>query len=193
MTSLVGKSLILIGGGGHAKVLVDSVVAQGGTIGGYVDPQPAAWLDTLSIPHINETDISQSAQLIIGFVGLDCVALRKRYHLMQNYQKQGFHFPTLIHPAAIISQNAHIAEGAQILPGVIINAYANIHTGAIINSSAVIEHDAVIDAGAHIAPSATVLGGAHIGECAYVGSQAVVLQNSKLMPDTFVKALTVHK
>ena len=193
MTSLAQKSLILIGAGGHAKVVMDAVLAQGGKISGYVDPKPAAWLDAQGIPHITEAEFGLSPQLIMGFVGLDCEALKKRYHMMQHYQQQGVNFPSIIHPSAIISPNAHISEGVQVLLGAVINAYARVEPGVVINSVSVVEHDAVIGAGAHIAPASVVLGGANIGECAYVGSQAVIVQNSELLPYSFVKALTVHK
>ena len=185
--------LILLGGGGHAKVLMDVVQAQNSRIAGYSDPNPCAWLDAIAITRIAEAQLGASSQLIMGFVGLDCQALERRYSIMRSYRDKGAYFPTLIHPSATISPTAHIAPGAQILPGAIINAYATIGEGCVINSKAVVEHDAVIATGVHIAPGAVVLGGATIGGFSYIGSNAVVVQNSQIPPRTFVKALTIHK
>lgn len=189
--------LIFIGGGGHAKVLYDTVLAQNRTLYGYTDSKPQAWLDEQNIKHISDDNLSSilgnRPELFIAFVGLDCDSLQKRIKMMKEHQEKGAYFLPLIHPTAIVSKRATIAIGVQILPYAIVNSGAVIGEGAVINSGAIVEHDVVIGAGAHVAPRAVVLGGANVGECSYIGSNVVVVQGSAVPPNSFIKALTVYK
>lgn len=189
--------LIFIGGGGHAKVLYDTVLAQNRVLYGYVDQKPQEWLDEQSIKHISDADlallIANKPELFIAFVGLDCESLKKRVAMMKDFHAKGAYFTPLIHPTAIVSKRATIAIGVQILPYAIVNSGAVIGEGAVINSGAVIEHDSVIGAGVHVAPRAVVLGGAKVGDCSYIGSGSVIVQNSVVPENRFIKALTVYK
>ncbi|MEK6747239.1 MAG: hypothetical protein AABY33_09455 [Pseudomonadota bacterium] len=189
--------LIFIGGGGHSKVLYDTVLAQNRTLYGYTDSKPQAWLDEQNIKHISDDNLSSilgnRPELFIAFVGADCESLNKRATMMKEYQEKGAYFTPLIHPTALVSKRATISIGVQILPHAVVNSGAVIGEGAVINSGAIVEHDAVIGAGAHIAPRAVVLGGANVGEYSYIGSGAVIVQNSVVPPSSFIKALTVYK
>lgn len=187
--------IYLIGAGGHAKVLADILEARNEKLVGYVDPKAAIWLEERGVPRISEEELAglmpNHPELIIGFVGLDCVALAKRLKMIEDYTKKGSVFPSIIHPSAVVSPYATIAQGVQIFPNAVVNGYAVIEAGAVINSGAVVEHDAYIESGVHIAPRATVLGGAKVGSCTYIGSGAVVIQNAIVPAQEFVKALTV--
>lgn len=189
--------LIFIGGGGHAKVLYDTVLAQNRVLYGYVDKNPQEWLDEQKIKHINDSDLAtlivNKPELFIAFVGLDCASLEKRVTMMKDFHSKGAYFTPLIHPTAIVSKRAAISIGVQILPYAVVNSGAVIGEGAVINSGAIVEHDAVIGAGVHVAPRAVVLGGANVGDCSYVGSGSVIVQNSVVPPSSFIKALTVYK
>lgn len=190
-------TVYLIGAGGHAKVLADILDASKIKIAGYIDPKPSNWLNERGVPQISEAELEKllpsHPQLIMGFVGLNCVELEKRLQILENYMRKGAVFPSLVHPSATISPYAKIANGVQIFPNAVVNSHAIIEAGAIINSGAIIEHDAYIEAGAHIAPRATVLGGAKVGKCAYIGSGAVIIQNASVPEKTFVKALSFSK
>lgn len=189
--------LIFIGGGGHAKVLYDTVLAQNRVLYGYADQKPQAWLNEQNIKHLSDADLSSiivnRPEIFIAFVGLDCESLQKRIKLMKEYQEKGAYLTPLIHPTAIVSKRANIAIGVQILPYAIVNSGAVIGEGAVVNSGAIVEHDSVIGAGAHVAPRAVVLGGAKVGDCSYIGSGSVIVQNSVVPPESFIKALTVYK
>jgi sugar O-acyltransferase (sialic acid O-acetyltransferase NeuD family) len=191
------KPIILLGGGSHAKVVMDTLHALGLSVGGYVDPQSSEWLKKANVSRITEEEFAallpQHAQCAIGFLGLTCDALEKRYEKMLSYIEHGARFPTLVHPSAIVSPSAHLSLGVQVLPGAIINASAFIGEGTVINSGAVVEHDARIGAGVHISPGSVVLGGAKIEDFSYIGSGAVVIQNTTVSSRSFVKALRIHK
>jgi acetyltransferase-like isoleucine patch superfamily enzyme len=166
-------------------------------LAGYVDPQPNPGLEAQDIARIEESNLmalhEQGLSLIMGFVGADAHSLVRRLALFRSYQDHGAAFPSLVHPRAIVEADVFIGRGAQILAGAIVNAGAVIGDAAVINTGAIIEHDAVIGAGAHIAPGAIVLGHARIGDAAFVGSGSVIVQQAQVAPQSFHKALSIHK
>ena len=187
--------LILIGAGGHAKVVVDILQVQGLMFDAYVDDTDKPWLDAFGVRRMLEDELQakvQGAQLVIGFVGLSCATLQRRLEIMAQYEEQGAEFPSIIHPAAIVSPNATIEPGVQIFPGAVVNSHAIIGRGAVINSGAVVEHETIVGQGAHVAPRTVLLGAARIGECAYLGSGSVIVQNAVVPPASFVKALSIR-
>lgn len=195
MSTASRSPLILIGAGGHAKVLVDCMLAANWQLDGYVDDESKPWLEALGAPRLTESQLENNlkgARLVIGFVGLSCAALQRRLEIMKDYESKGATFPVLAHPSAIVSTQAQIGAGVQILPGAIINSHAVIGEGAVINTAAVVEHDASIEAGVHMAPRSVALGASKIGRCAYIGSGAVIIQNVSVEPAEFVKALAVR-
>lgn len=190
------KPLILIGAGGHAKTLLDALESHQVIPAAYVDAKPQAWLEARGVKPLSESELitllPQAPQLAIGFVGLDTTSLERRLRLMLEYESNGAVFPAIAHRSAIVSAQAELAPGVQLLAGSVVNGFAKIGKGSIINTSAVIEHDAVIGEGVHIAPRSVVLGGAKVGDVATIGSSAVVIQNTIVPSKHFVKALTVY-
>ncbi len=189
--------LIIIGAGGHAKVLYDCIAEQGRMLYACVDLKQQEWLAELNIKQISQDDLTSilpnRPELFIGFVGLDCQSLQNRVMMMQEYEKLGAYFTALIHPASFVSKKAVLGKGVQVLPGSVINSGAVIGDCAVINSGAVVEHGAQIGKGVHVAPKSVVLGGAKVGDYSYIASGAVIIQNSVVPPHSYIKELTVHK
>lgn len=191
------EKIILLGGGGHAKVVGDALVASGYNIVGYVDPKASPWLDKAKVAHVDEKDflamLAQKPPCVAAFLGLDCAALERRFGIISEALKNGAQFPPVVHPSAIVSPSARLGKGVQVLQGAIVNADAQLADGVVVNTGAVVEHDVIVGAGSHVAPHATVLGGVKLGEFSYVGSGSVVIQNSVVPARTLIKALSVHK
>jgi len=82
---------------------------------------------------------------------------------------------TLVHPSAIIAENAEIGEGAQIMAGVIIGPEAKIGKQCIINTRASIDHENVLEDGVEISPGVTLCGMVRVGSCAWIAAGATVL------------------
>ncbi len=181
--------MLLIGAGGHAKVLCDALWAAGRTISAYVDRRPAPWLEAKQIEN-DEMVLAFEAgdTFAIGFAGVAPEALETRYELFEKYRRKGLVAPPVVDPRAIVSPLSEILAGAQILAGAVVNSHARIGAAAIVNTRAVIEHDAKIGRGAHIAPGAIVLGGAEVGDFCMIGSGAVVLPANRVPDRTLVPA-----
>ena len=183
-------SAILVGAGGHAKVLAEVLAARGIELAGYVDPEVCDWLPGLRrIESDQSLARNESGDFVIGFGGVTPDQLRRRLDLFRRYRSQGRQFPAIVHPAAWVSRTATIDSGAVILGGAIVQPGAVIGEAAIVNSGAIVEHDVQVGAGSHVAPGAVILGDAKIGECVMVGARAVVVQGAHLSDGGFVRSL----
>lgn len=169
------SKLILIGGGGHAKVVLDSLSpTDRARLAGFLDDDPAAGLlDMPDAPaHLGplaEMDRLGDTQLIIAIGDL-----RLRRRLIDQLTHAAF-CPAVVHRSAVISASATLGAGVLVGPGAIINAGARAGNHAIINSGAIIEHDCVLGVNTHIAPGATLGGGVRVGEHTLVGLGSTVL------------------
>ncbi|HSW23763.1 MAG TPA: acetyltransferase [Burkholderiaceae bacterium] len=97
-----------------------------------------------------------------------------RLALSDELQRGGFEFPSLVHPSALIADDARMEPGVFIGPGVIINANACIGKQSIVNSGAIVEHDVRLGCAVHVGPGACVAGSVRVDDCAWIGAGAVV-------------------
>lgn len=180
--------IVLIGAGGHARMVVDALQASGIRIALVIDPIKPAWLDAEH--SADDTAIPAAASVVIGIGGVTLGELRKRLALLQALTARGHQAPTVIHPSAVVSSSATIGPGSQIAAAAIVQAFARIGTGVIVNTGAIVEHDAAVGDGCHIAPGAIVLGGAVVGATSMIGAGAVVLPQAHVVAGSMVNSLT---
>jgi N,N'-diacetyllegionaminate synthase len=176
------KEIILIGGGGHCKVIIDAIESSGEfSIYGIVDqvlPEGASVLGVKVLgkddilPELFERGIRYSF-IAVGSVG-NC-DIRKRIYA--NLKKIGFKLPVIIHPKAVISKYVRIEEGAFVAARAVINVGTSIGKNAIINTSSSVDHDCNIGDFVHIAPGATLSGSVKVGDETHIGTGANVIQS----------------
>lgn len=177
--------LILIGAGGHARVLQELAQVAGWQFLGVCDPHLASQGETtwqgLAVlggdAALNGMDPS-GVGLVNGIGQLVGSTVRRALH--DRFCTAGFTFPTLVHPAAWVSSTAMLADGVQIMAGAIIQPGCRIDSDVIINTRASVDHDCTIGPHVHIAPGATLCGGVHVGEGAFIGAGAVVIQGVRI-------------
>lgn len=167
-----GRKLLVIGGGGHAKVVTEAARAQGWRVLGFFDDDRSSAIDA-ETPRLGEVAQAASADLdgsaLDGSPSCAIIAmgsLELRAKLMA--ELRGL-FGTVIHPAAIVSPTAQIGVGVFISAGAIVQSRARIEDHAIINTGAIVEHDCVIHANAHIAPGAALGGAVTVGRDTLIG------------------------
>lgn len=186
------KPLIVIGGGGHASVLVDILISLGCDILAYVAPQEASNQSLFGnlTRYPDDSDVRahavQDISLVNGIGMLPGDGLRAK--IFNDFIELGYCFASVIAPSAIISEHAVIQQGVQLLPGSVVNVGAKIGSNTIINSGAIIEHDCQIGAHNHIAPGATLSGGVSTQEHCHVGTGAAIIQGIKLGVEAVVGA-----
>lgn len=168
----MSESVILIGGGGHAKVVIDCVRSAGGHVAGILDdgiPAGALILDVPVLGCIADYTKFRSDRFLIA-IGSN--AVRKRIASFLDV-----HCYTAIHPSAVVSRYAQIGAGTVVMPRAIINAGAMVGAHCIINSGAIIEHDNCLSDYVHISPGASLGGTVTVGEETHVGIGATVKNN----------------
>jgi UDP-perosamine 4-acetyltransferase len=178
--AMIEKPVIVIGAGGHAKVVLDTLRRAGVPVYGLCDRRP----DEARVKFPGETildgddnALAMSPRDVVVTVGVGSIrADNVRARLFQTYRRHGFSFLTLIHPSAIVADGVEIGEGAQIMAGAVIQPGTHIGMNAVINTRASIDHDCRIGDHAFVSPGAVLCGGVEIGEGAHVGAGATVIE-----------------
>lgn len=179
-------SVIVIGAGGHARVVADALLCADVRVLGFTDADPSSWgLTNFGLPILGGDDVLASYDpttvcLANGIGMVDPQGSIVRRQVQGKLAACSWRFVAVHHPSAIISPRAQLAEDVQVLAGAVIQAGASVGAGAIINSRAVVEHDVRVGAWTHVAPGAVICGGAQIGSSAHVGAGAVVRQGIEL-------------
>ena len=172
--------VIILGAGGHAKVLIEALLASSAVIAGIVDPDPTrAGKTILGVPVLGGDDVvgEYTSSEILLVNGLGSVTLPvKRQQLFEKFKGMGYSFATVVHPSAIVASDVVLGEGAQVMAGTVIQPGSRIGINSIINTSASVDHDCTIGDYVHIAPGVTLSGGVEIGTGSHIGTGATVIQ-----------------
>lgn len=186
------KPVILLGAGGHAKVLLDILLEQNAEILGIAEKDGVERLtDLYGIPIIgSDSDVecysSDGIELVNGIGSVASTTLRQS--LYEKFKRQGYRFRQVIHPRAVISRWTKLGEGVQIMAGAVINIGTCIGDNSIINTNASVDHDCKIGAHVHIAPGVTLSGGVEVGDSCHIGTGASVVQGVKIGECAFIEA-----
>jgi sugar O-acyltransferase (sialic acid O-acetyltransferase NeuD family) len=176
--------VVIIGSGGHAKVLIDSLKLQGVIILGFTDFHSKCNNDViLEIAYIGEDQkIHEFDPKQIHLVnGLGSIGDNSnRRHIYQQFLERGYTFANVVHPASIISSNVVVEQGCQIMAGAIVQPGCRIGQNSIVNTKVSIDHDCYIGDHVHLAPGVTLSGGITVGDNVHVGTGAVIIQGIKI-------------
>lgn len=172
------KPLILVGGGGHCKSVIDVAESAGYSIMGILDKPELVGTQVLDYKVIGvDDDISQfvdKAEFVITIGQIKSSTLRQK--LAQLVQNVGGKLATIIATDAYVSKYATIGEGTVVMHKAFVNAGASVGSNCIINTLANIEHDVKIGDFCHISTGAMINGGVKIGGESFIGSQSVINQ-----------------
>lgn len=187
--------VILLGAGGHAKVVLDLLQALDRQILGICDPTLAAqgakaWrgLPVLGDDHAVEQYAPADIELANGTGSLPGSRLRRRLHAQ--FTRQGYRFALLVHPSAIVGSGVELGQGVQIMAGVIVQADTYIGDDVILNTGACIDHDCKIGHHVHVAPGAVLSGGIKLGNSCHIGAGATLLQGIRIGSEAVIGAGT---
>ncbi len=185
---------VILGGGGHAAVLIETLILEGGAVPWAVlDSNKTLWgqqLCGLPIRGGDEKISDLKAEGVVGFVvGLGGTGDNDpRRRLFLHAQGVGLHPVAVRHPSAICSPSAHVGEGTVLLAGSIVGAHTTVGRNVIINSGAVVEHDGHIGDHVHIASGAVLASTVTVEEGAHIGAGAVVRQSIRVGAGAIVGA-----
>lgn len=172
--------LIILGAGGHAKVLIDALLASSAVIAGIVDPDLSLSGATISgVPVLGGDEVvNEFPPTLIRLVnGLGSVGLPiKRQQLYEKFKGLGYSFASVVHPSAVIASDVILGEGAQVMAGAVIQPGSRIGINSIINTRTSVDHDCTIGGHIHIAPGVTLSGMVTVGKLTHIGTGATVIQ-----------------
>lgn len=184
------KDLLVIGGGGHAKVVIDIALRTGvWRIAGVLDDATgASGGAVLGCAVLGGTDrISDYARTGTAFVvAIGSNAIRER--LQTTATAAGLVAATLVHPSAVLAESVQVGNGAVVMAGAVINSDATIGKGVIVNTGAVVDHDCQLGDYCHLAPGATLCGSVSVGPRTLVGVGASVIPGIAIGSDCVVGA-----
>lgn len=175
----MARRCVILGGGGHARVVLEALRAsKTASPLGIVDPALEGEVDGLQVLGGDEV-LHTLPKGTLFVVGLGAVRDNKpRRVLFEKALSCGLEPLTVAHPSAFVSLSAVLEPGCVVLPRAVVNAGAHIGANAIINTGAIVEHDCVVGAHAHIATGAVLCGQVRVGALAHVGAGAVVRQGA---------------
>ena len=193
MKSLKNR-LVILGAGGHARVLLDSLTKISGFIvHAMLDPNRMLWgTDLYGVPIrggdelLPELTKEGVTHFVVGLGSVGDPGPRRR--LFELGALYGLASVNLIHPTAVCSRNARIGDGAQLLALSVVNAGAILGRNVIVNTGAIVEHDCVLGDYVHVGPGATLSSGVHVGEGTHIGLGASILQEIKIGRNSIVGA-----
>ena len=187
------QPILLIGGGGHAKSIIDTLLtSRQFEIIGILDNREKIG-EKVSGIEIIDTDEKlkfyfdqgiKNAFVCVGSVGIP--ALRSK--LYKQVEANGFILPNVIDSTAIVAKNVKLGSGNFIGKGAILNADCTVGNGCIINTRSIIEHDCCIGDFVHIAPGCTLCGEVKIGSYTHVGAGSVVIEQKQIGCGTIIGA-----
>ncbi len=184
--------IIIIGAGGHSKVIADIVIKSGNTLIGFLD-------DSLAI-NTNIINYNDKKFNVIGKIS-DCltfyekdknikfiIAIGNNYIRNKIANQYKLPYITLIHPNSIVSIQTKIEEGTVVMANAVINANTKIGKHCIINTGAIVEHDNIIEDYVHISPNSSLGGTVHIGEYTHIGIGATIKNNINITSNCIIGA-----
>ena len=185
--------MILLGAGGHAKVLLEALRLEGRNVLGLVTPDLEKVSKHLGIEVLGDDEQLRQynpseIDLVNGIGSLPFQSLR--WNISSKMRSWGYKFSKVIHPSAIVSSSASIEEGVQIMAGAVIQSGCIVGRDTIINTGCTIDHDCEIGESTHIAPGSTLSGGAKIGKSTHIGTGTSIIQNIKIGDGAVVAAGT---
>ncbi len=171
----------LYGASGHAKVVMDIARLAYVDVPCLIDDNPQVY-ELAGKPVVHNADGLSPLIVTIG----DCQIRRNIVCKLGERE-----YVTVVHPSAVVADNAKLGYGTVVMAGAILNPYVEVGNHSIINTGALLDHDVKVGDFVHIAPHCTICGGAEVGEGTWVGAGSTVIQGIKIGKDCYIGAGSV--
>lgn len=186
------KTIVIIGGGGHAKVLISVLKKlKDFRIVGYTDIMDRG--EILGVAYLGN-DFSLRKPSGNGCAAYAAIGIGKtekpdgRKRIISNLKKIGFRLPSIVSSDAIVNECVEIGAATVVFDGVVVNSGSLIGNAVILNTNSTVEHDCTIGDFTHIAPGVTLSGGVEIGENSFVGAGSTIIHGIKVAKNCIIGA-----
>lgn len=184
--------IILLGSGGHAKVIADMVIKTGNILVGFLDDNVKA--ETTIIKYEQQEykvlgKIKDAIKMSQEISDVKFIIAIGNNHIREKIASE-YELPyiTLIHPSANIAIDTKIGKGTVIMANATVNTGAQIGSHCIINTGAIVEHDNQLEDYVHISPNATLCGTVKVGKLTHIGAGVTVKNNINITSDCIIGA-----
>lgn len=189
---MVSRPIIIVGAGGHGRILLDTLLAAGLEVFGFVEKQDVLQGSRImGVKVYPETDMAQrfpsgAVRLVNGIGSVDVPTVRRSVYV--RLKAFGYDFLSVTHPAAVVAADVVLGEGVQIMAGCVVQTGATLGPNTLVNTKASIDHDCRLAEHVHLAPGVTLSGNVSVGECVHIGTGATVIQGIGIGREAFVAA-----
>jgi UDP-perosamine 4-acetyltransferase len=178
----VSLPIIVVGGSGHAKVLVSTLLLEHREVLGFVDPDPSL-PPILGICRLGDDNElfrhgPDRVRLVNGVGSGRSTELRKSVYA--RFRERQYVFDTVIHPSASLAPDVHAGEGLQVMAGAMVQTGTRLGENVILNTGAIVDHDCILGDHVHVAPGATLSGCVHLDHGVHVGTGASIIQGIRV-------------
>lgn len=182
--------LILVGGGGHCRSVIEAAESTGRTIRGILDLPQFVGTEVSGYPVVGtDSDIARyvdDCEFIVTLGSIENTEPRLRLH--RRIKEAGGRLATIVASTAFLSPRAQVGVGTVLLHQSVVNAAATVGESVIVNTGAIVEHDAWVGDLTHVSTGAKVNGACRVGARCFIGSGAVMVQGVATGDDVFVGA-----
>jgi len=187
----MSESVYILGAGGHGRVVLDTLLANGIQVTGILDAKAQLSGQLLGVPVLGGDEyldnVSSANSFLVNGLGANPKIFRRR-NIFTVMKTRGFTFKSFKHLSAIVSSAISMGEGCQVMAGVVIQAGVTLEENVVINTRASIDHDCMISAHSFIAPGVTLCGNVTVASSAFIGAGAVVIPNIHIGENAIVGA-----
>ncbi|MBQ4585928.1 MAG: acetyltransferase [Clostridia bacterium] len=180
----MSKQVIIIGAGGHARVIADIVRSVGDIVVGFLDDAYECGKEIYDATILGKVEDCLSyrneCEMVIA-IGDN----KTRRKIAQKYQCNWY---TAIHSSAVVSPSAKIGQGTVVMPNAVVNASARVGDHAVINTGAIVEHECEIGNFVHVSPKAVVCGVSSLGDNSWLGAGAVIVHVTRVCENVIIGA-----
>jgi sugar O-acyltransferase (sialic acid O-acetyltransferase NeuD family) len=185
------RKIVVIGGGGHAKVLISVLKTIPWDVVGYTDPRQRGTI--LGVSHLGDDSVLGDMASALGdpeaTIGVGKVDVSdSRLRLMERAEGAGFGFPVVVSPRGVVHEDVALGAGTVVFDGVVVNSGTSVGRACIFNTNCTVEHDCRIGDNVHVASGATVSGGVSIGHGCMVGAGATLVHGVSICDGCLIGA-----
>ncbi len=184
--------VIVIGSGGHAAVVIETLHRCDIRIIGRTDADAGKEAgESPGVPLLGDDDAvleyaPDSVRLVNGIGSVGEAGIRRR--VFEHFRARGYRFARLVHPSAVVAADVVLGEGVQVMAGAIVQPGCRIGANTILNTGAMVDHHCVIGDHTHVAPGAVLAGNVKTGSGVHIGAGATVIQNVDVGADSVIAA-----
>ncbi|WP_319470150.1 acetyltransferase [uncultured Pseudodesulfovibrio sp.] len=166
--------VLIIGSGGHAKVVADILLAIPDMKPIGFASRDSASTKVLGLPILGDDRSAKDIPHDGLIIAIGDNRLRAKIH--ETYAGRGETFISAIHPSAIIAPDVIIEPGCMVCAGVVVNSGSRIGAHTILNTGCTVDHDCTVGPFAHVAPGVNLAGNVTVGEEAFMGIGSCAMQ-----------------